>query len=63
MKSQDLFSLKNKKKLKLSSAVVVIGTLKVKYLDRQLRENHVHLDQMPQNAISGQGLHPLALIQ
>ena len=28
MKSQDLFSLKNKKKIKLSSAVVVIGTLR-----------------------------------
>ena len=29
IKSQDLFSLKNKKKIKLSSAVVVIGTLRV----------------------------------
>ena len=30
MKSQNLFSLKNKKKIKMSSAAVVIGTLRVK---------------------------------
>ena len=29
MKSQDLFSLKNKKKIKMSSAAVVIGALRV----------------------------------
>ena len=30
MKSQDLFSLRNKKKIKMSSAAIVIGALRVK---------------------------------
>ena len=33
MKSQDLFSLKNKKKIKMSSAAVVIGALRVNCKD------------------------------
>ena len=35
----------------------------LKFLDRQLRINFVHLDQVPQNTASDQGLHGLPFIQ
>ena len=68
MKSQDLFSLKNKKKIKLSSSAVVTGASTVKYpiypkyWNRQAQANSVSQDQKPQNAVSDQGVY-LAFIQ
>ena len=38
MKSQDMFSLKNKKENKMSSAAIVIGTLRVNALPRKCPE-------------------------
>ena len=63
MKCQGLFSSENKKKKsKLSSALVVIGALRVKYSDRQDCANSWDPDQMLQNVASVQGLYCLPLM-